>query len=127
MHLSTGASDERVNPDERAKGSEYFEHVPEWQVEVCKECRHVVWPDQASSHLQNNQHRIARPEAERIVEDLQSWPRIVPDRREFDMPASVDQPIPELPLYPNGFQCQVSLPRTGIYAGTNGPLRTIRR
>ncbi|KAK7177381.1 hypothetical protein PSPO01_16574 [Paraphaeosphaeria sporulosa] len=30
----------------------YFEHLTEYQVAVCRECRYAVWPDQIEGHLQ---------------------------------------------------------------------------
>ena len=90
-----------------ATAIEHFHHLSEWQVIVCKECRHAVWPDQAKGHLQGKQHRVPAKQASAIAEEIQRWPGVVRYSSEFEAPARVHQPIPELPLHTDGTMCQL--------------------
>jgi hypothetical protein len=46
---------------------QYFEHVAEYSVAACRECRYAVWPDQIEAHLQQ-QHKVSRKQAEMVGE-----------------------------------------------------------
>jgi hypothetical protein len=50
----------------------YFEHVPEYSVAACQECRYAVWPNQIEGHLQE-QHKTSRKEAEVVGQQVRSW------------------------------------------------------
>jgi hypothetical protein len=91
--------------------SEYFDHLPEWHVVVCKECQHAVWPQQVKGHLQSKQHRITVKEAAAIAEEIQEWPGVAQYGSEFEVPVHVDRPVPELPLYQDGTMCQLDSTR----------------
>lgn len=87
---------------------EYFHHLPERQVIICKECQYAVWPSQVRSHLQGKQHRIPGKEAAAIQDDIKQWPGVVPFASELEIPRCIPQPIAEVPLYTDGLQCQLS-------------------
>jgi hypothetical protein len=50
---------------------QYFEHVAEYSVAACRECRYAVWPDQIKGHLQA-QHKVSRKQAEIVGEQIRS-------------------------------------------------------
>lgn len=90
---------------------EYFNHLIEWQVVICKQCQHAVWPEEVRGHLQGKQHRISRKEADAVADEIEQWPGIIHYRGEFNVPSRIDEPIPELPLYTDGFQCRLDTAR----------------
>jgi hypothetical protein len=51
--------------------SQYFEHVLEYSVVACRECRYAVWPDQIEGHLQR-QHKVSCKEAEAIRQQVRT-------------------------------------------------------
>ncbi len=87
---------------------DHFDHIPAWSIIVCKACRHAVWLGEVQGHLQGKQHRISSKDAIGITEEVQQWPGIVRYPTEFEVPAYVDEPIPELPLYKDGFKCELA-------------------
>ncbi|KAF2828297.1 hypothetical protein CC86DRAFT_288972, partial [Ophiobolus disseminans] len=50
---------------------EYFEHVAQYQIAVCKRCRHGVILSQIQGHLQRV-HRVKLQQAEEIAERVGS-------------------------------------------------------
>ena len=74
---------------------------------VCKECQHAVWPDKIQGHLSGKHHGMPRKQAQEIAEEVRGWPWLIPSAIDFGTPAWIDQPIPQLPLYDDGWMCQL--------------------
>jgi hypothetical protein len=51
--------------------SQYFEHLAEYSVAVCHECRYAVWPDQIEGHLQE-QHKVSYKKAKAVGEEVRN-------------------------------------------------------
>lgn len=86
-----------------AIASDHFDHLAGWQVVVCKECRHAVWPEEVRGHLHGKQHGIPKQEASAVADEVQQWPGIIRYRSELTVPKRIGEPIPELPLYTDGY------------------------
>ena len=87
--------------------SNYFHHVAAWQVIVCKECCYAVWPDEVQGHLHGKKHRIPKKEARAIAKEVEEWPGVARYNGESELPHRIHEPIPELPLYTDGWKCQL--------------------
>jgi hypothetical protein len=61
-----------LNMSEHNIACQYFEHVAEYSVAACRECRYAVWPDQIEGHLQE-QHKVSRKQADIVGEQIRSW------------------------------------------------------
>ncbi|KAF1818785.1 uncharacterized protein K489DRAFT_326901, partial [Dissoconium aciculare CBS 342.82] len=85
--------------------SAYFEHESEWQLAICRECRVAVWPAHIMRHLQSNHHRVEHKEAQRIAEEVQTWPGLALSASQLILPSTVRPPIEALPIYQDGIQC----------------------
>ena len=90
-----------------ANTGEFFEHLVEYQLAVCKECRYGVWPNEIEGHLQGKQHKIERQKAIAIAERVRQWPGLVRYPSELQVPDFVNQPINQLPLYTDGLSCKL--------------------
>lgn len=90
-----------------ARAAEHFYYLGEYRVAVCKECRHAVWPDQVQGHLQGRHHGIGGKDAEAIADEVRQFPGLIRFPGEFEVPAGVDRPIPELPVYADGLICKL--------------------
>ena len=88
--------------------TQYFHHLLDQQVVICKACQHAVWPIEIHSHLQGKQHRISSKDATNIQEEVKQWPGVIQFASELEIPNSIAQPIPEVPLYTDGLQCQLA-------------------
>lgn len=84
-----------------------FEHVPNWQIIVYKQCRCVVWPSEVAAHLTNKQHSQTQKFANKIREEVEQWQGVIQYPSGFDVPPSVAEPVPELPLFDDGWQCRL--------------------
>lgn len=58
-----------------------------------------MWPDQVDGHLQGRNYRLRRGRAEEIAEEVRGWPGLIKYADEFEVPAQIDEPIPEVPFY----------------------------
>ena len=50
----------------------FFEHLVEYQIAVCRECRHGVLPSHMESHLRQ-MHKVEHKVAERVAEGAREW------------------------------------------------------
>jgi hypothetical protein len=85
----------------------FFEHVPNWQIIVCKQCRCAVWPSEVAAHLTNKQHSKPHRIANNIREEVEQWQGVIQYASGFDIPLFVTEPIQELPLFDDGWQCRL--------------------
>jgi hypothetical protein len=66
---------------------QYFKHLAEYCIAICKECRHGVLPSHIQSHLQRA-HMIQQKQAEDIAERVRSWPGLI------EYASELQEPIP---------------------------------
>lgn len=87
--------------------SSHFQHLTEWEVVVCKECRYAVWPRQVVGHLTNRQHRMPRKQAVGISDEIEQWHGIAQFSGEFKIPKYVGEAVEGLPVYTDGVKCEL--------------------
>jgi len=85
---------------------QHFEHLAEYSIAVCKECRHGVLPSHIKSYL-HCMHRVKHKLAKEIAERVRSWPGLTEYASEIQVPSQVVAPIRELPVYLDGMLCQL--------------------
>ena len=56
---------------------QHFQHLHDWQLAVCRECRIAIWPDYIQSYLQGGQHRLPYREAQAVADEVHLWPGLV--------------------------------------------------
>jgi hypothetical protein len=61
---------------------QYFHHLAEYQVAVCKECQYTVWPNQIEGHLQE-QHKIKQKDATKVGTEVRGWAGVIQYPSEF--------------------------------------------
>jgi superfamily II DNA helicase RecQ len=86
---------------------QYFHHLAEYRVAVCKECQYAVWPDQIEGHL-HEQHKIQRRDASEIGSEVRRWAGVIQYPSEFVPPSQIVAPHPQLPIYSDGLLCQLN-------------------
>jgi hypothetical protein len=89
---------------------QHFEHLAEYSIAICKECRHGVLPSHVKSYLQHT-HKVKHKQAEGIAERVCSWPGLIEYASELQAPSQVVAPISPLPVYPNGLLCKLDAAR----------------
>jgi hypothetical protein len=85
---------------------QHFEHLAEYSIAICKECRHGVLPSHMKSHLQRA-HKVKHKQAEDIAERVRSWAGLTEYASEIRVPSQVIPPISQLPVYSDGLLCQL--------------------
>jgi hypothetical protein len=91
---------------------QYFEHLAEYSIAICKECRHGVLPSHIKSHLQRV-HKVKYKRAEDMAARVRSWPGTIEYTSEIQVPSQVIPPISQLPVYSDGLLCQLDSTRCG--------------
>ena len=86
---------------------QHFEHLPEYQLVVCKTCKYAVWPSQIQQHYQGSHHKWGRQRARDLEAAVQSWPGVLQYPIELEVPTRVSAAIPALELHTDGLQCQL--------------------
>jgi hypothetical protein len=89
---------------------QYFEHLAEYSIAVCKECRHGVLPSHIESHLQRI-HRIKQSQARSVAEGVRNWAGVAEYASELIVPSCIIPPISGIPLYSDGLICQLDQSR----------------
>jgi hypothetical protein len=84
----------------------YFEHLAEYALAVCRKCRHGILPSQIISHLQRT-HQVKRKQAEVIAEEVSSWVRLIEYASELEVPSQVIQALHQLLVYADGLMCLI--------------------
>ncbi|KAK7177379.1 hypothetical protein PSPO01_16572 [Paraphaeosphaeria sporulosa] len=92
---------------ERSAAGKYFEHLPEYSLAICRECRHGVLPSQMPHHLQRH-HRVPRKEADSIAEEVGRWTGLIQYASQLEVPREATDPISQLPVYTDGLVCQLA-------------------
>ncbi|PVH92180.1 hypothetical protein DM02DRAFT_481822, partial [Periconia macrospinosa] len=77
--------------------NQYFDHLVEYQVAVCKQCRYAVWPNQIEGHLRD-QHGIKRKEARLVQEGIRGWVGLMQHPSELRLLGRIAKPVAQLPL-----------------------------
>ncbi|KAF2742081.1 hypothetical protein M011DRAFT_472485 [Sporormia fimetaria CBS 119925] len=77
---------------ESSIADDYFDHLVEYGLAICKECRYGILPSQVKSHLQRA-HRISRKQADSAAEEVSNWVGLVEYASELLVPEQVAQPI----------------------------------
>ena len=81
---------------------EYFTHLPDFQVIICKECQHAVLPSQIDTHFAAKpQHGLEKDERQRIAEEIAEINGLIGNeetlrRCEFPFPPPTSKPITAL-------------------------------
>ncbi|KAJ4405824.1 hypothetical protein N0V91_004933 [Didymella pomorum] len=81
---------------ESSIASQHFEHLAEYALAVCRECRHGVLLSQIKSHVQRS-HHVIRKEAELIADEVRNWAGLSEYASELNVPSQVIEPIQQLP------------------------------
>ena len=96
---------------------QYFEHLAEYQVAVCRECRYAVWPDQIEGHVQKR-HKQPQKKAKAIGDAVRGWADLLQYPSELEIPSKGVDPIPQLPVYDDGLLCLLDTERCQHIART---------
>jgi hypothetical protein len=91
---------------------EYFIHVPEFQVIICKKCHYAVLPSYIQAHFAPEpQHGLEKRERQRIVDAVAEVDGLIRNNEilrqcEFPFPPSTSKPIAALAKpKKNGMRC----------------------
>jgi hypothetical protein len=91
---------------------EYFTHLPEFRVIICKECHYAVLPSHIDAHFTAKpQHGLGRKERQRIADETAEIAGLIGNeetlrRCEFQFPPPTSNPIAALAEpNKNGMQC----------------------
>lgn len=58
-------------------------------------------------HLQGRYYGIGGKDTEAIADEVRQFPGLIRFPGEFEVPAGVDRPIPELPVHADGLMCEL--------------------
>jgi superfamily II DNA helicase RecQ len=89
---------------------QHFQHLAEYSIAICKDCRHGVLPSHIKSHLQRA-HKVKDKQAEDIAERVRSWSGLIEYASELQAPSQVIPLISQLPVYRDGLLCQLDAAR----------------
>ena len=73
---------------------EYFHHLVQYQLAVCKECQYAIWPDQSKGHLRGKHHKMLWKKVSEVAEEVRSWPGLILFASELKVPVRINQLIP---------------------------------
>ncbi len=80
---------------------EYFTHLLEFQVIICKECQHAVLPSHIDPHFATKpQHWLAKRERQRIANEIAEVPGLISNEETLAKPNK------------NGMRCMFNIAST---------------
>ena len=83
---------------------EFFQVLPQWKVIVCRICQDGIWPDFIAGHLKGPAHYISHRQAMEIQRQSAGLD-VIRDPSKFEPVEQLNEPIPELRIYPYGWRC----------------------
>jgi RecQ family ATP-dependent DNA helicase len=86
-----------------------LEEITGWGLVVCisQSCQHAVWPNQIESHCRRAKHNMSASDAKVIADRYIDKVRYTQSSGPFQVPQSIEQAIPQLPLFTDGLLCEV--------------------
>ena len=100
----------------------YFDHLQEYLLAVCKECRYGVLPSHIARHLTKG-HKLLSKDAQLVAEEVESWGGLAQYASEVQVPDTAIRPISELPVFTDGQLCQLDPGRCRQVFRSVGSLR----
>jgi Orsellinic acid/F9775 biosynthesis cluster protein D len=94
---------------------EYFTHLPEFQVLICKKCEYAVLPSYIDSHFADREkHEVGKRERQRIINAVAEIDGLIENEEklsyEFQFPSPTSKPITALAKSKNnGMQCTFNI------------------
>lgn len=85
---------------------EIFQYSLQHRVIICKSCHHAVFPSYVEGHLVTRHKEVSQQIRQRIVRHVEQMDGIASVPEEVEYPRSPIPPIPHLPVFRDGFQCQ---------------------
>ena len=82
-----------------------FEYIEQHRLLVCVACGVAIQPAQAKAHLRATPHRLGGHRLRAALDDLRQRADRCPLAAEYVLPAHLDDPVPRLPVYKDGFRC----------------------
>ena len=90
-----------------AKATDYFLHIPEYKVAICRSCCYAVWFDRIPNHLKEIHSGLTTKERLSIVEDLGNWLPLALFGEDIALPQVIEKPIEGLRIFSDGKQCRL--------------------
>ncbi|KAI7722752.1 hypothetical protein KC353_g226 [Hortaea werneckii] len=106
------------------KAEDYFLHLPEYHVAVCRSCCYAVWSDRIRNHLKENHSGLSSRERGSIIEDLGGWLPLARFGDAIPLPQVVERPVEGLRLFLDGLQCRLQ-PGTCVFSCRS--LKTLKK
>jgi hypothetical protein len=82
-----------------------FGRIDQFGVIVCRQCQHAVWPSEVEHHLRGKSHQLTRQDAHQVHAAIQQWDGLEHISTSLELPAIIDQCIPELEQHVDGLLC----------------------
>jgi hypothetical protein len=89
------------------KAADYFLHVLEYKVAICRNCCYAIWFDRIPNHLKEIHSGLTTKERLSIVEDLGNWLALAVFGEDVALPQVIERPIEGLRIFSNGKQCRL--------------------
>lgn len=94
---------------------DWFIHLPEFRVVICKECKYAVLPSHIDAHFTGGPHKLDRTERRRIADEIAEVNGLIGNeealrRWEFPFPPPTSSPVEGLAKpKTGGFQCSLGV------------------
>ena len=83
---------------------QYFIISSQWNVIICVQCQHAIRPEDVLGHLTGFHHQLPKAENDLVKQEL-AQSTIIQNMLTFEPISGLDEPIPGLKIYNNGFMC----------------------
>lgn len=90
-----------------AQTTQYFVHLEDYRLIVCKECKYAVWPAEVEGHLGGLHHRVEKEDRQRIGNEIRQWRGLIDTELQLRVLREAVAPIPELSLH-DGLKCIIN-------------------
>jgi hypothetical protein len=88
--------------------TDHFEHLIDFQVIVCKQCKYAVLLNRLDTHLGSSKHRIGPIQRRQIQQEIATWPGLLQDEADLvrlPVPVGTPPPFAALEIHLDGRKC----------------------
>jgi hypothetical protein len=85
--------------------AKWFQHLPQYCIVVCVNCRTAVVPDHIAAHLQRNHKSVSKKEQQQAQSYVDGLENIARNIANVQFPRPEEPPCKEIPVYQDGLRC----------------------
>ena len=83
----------------------WFQHLPQYWIIICVNCRTAIVPDHVAAHLRRNRAGVSKEEQQQVQRYVDKLENVARDVANVQFPRPEEPPCSEIPIQRDGLRC----------------------